>query len=48
MKTRTQIAFGSYRWILIYVGREKNETQYAFVTTLSNGGACFFFSHSSI
>ena len=39
MKTRTQIAFGSYQWMLIYVGREKNETQDAFVTTLSNGGA---------
>ena len=23
MKTRTQIAFGSYQWILIYLGREK-------------------------
>jgi len=32
MKTRTQIAFGSYQWMLIYVGREKNETRDAFVT----------------
>ena len=39
MKTRTQIAFGNYQWILIYLGRGKNEPQNAFVTTLSNGGA---------
>jgi len=39
MKTRIQIAFGSYQWILIYLGREKNESQDALVTILSNGGA---------
>ncbi len=39
METRTQIAFGSYQWMLIYLGRGKNESQDAFVTTLSNGGA---------
>ncbi len=28
MKTRAQIAFGSYQCMLIYVGREKNENQH--------------------
>jgi len=48
MKTRTQIAFGSYQWMLIYVGKEKNETQDAFVTTLSKDDALFLLRHSSI